>query len=283
MQGPSPIAQPGPPAGEAVVQVPLARIVPNPRQPRRHFAQEQIQALAQSIGAQGVIQPLVVRPHPERAEHFELIAGERRLRALTLLGWPTAPALVRNIPDEALLEAALVENLQREQLTPIEEAAAYRTLLDEYGYTQETLARRVGKDRSTIANMVRLLGLPPQVRQDLEEGRLSVGHARALLAADPARVPYLRGLILAQGLNVRAVEALVNRERQREAGGAEPSPARPAAPELHPRWQAVQQRLERRLGTRVTLQVRGDGSGSVGIEFYDDDDFNRIYDLLRGR
>ena len=271
-------------AVEAVVQIPVASIVPNPRQPRRVFAAEQLRALAQSIGSQGVIQPLVVRPQPGAAERYELIAGERRLRAIRLLGWLSAPALVRQVPDESLLEAALVENLQREPLSPIEEATAYRLLLEEHGYSQETLSRRVGKDRSTIANMVRLLALPGPVQEDLETGRLTIGHARALLAVpDAARQRHLRALILAKSLSVRETEALVARERAPGPGAGGGSPGAPDGA-LPPRWQATVQRLEKRLGTRVTLVLRPDGeSGRIGIEFYSLDDFNRLYDLLKGR
>lgn len=212
---------------QTVQQIPVGQIVPNPRQPRRVFAPEQIRALAQSIGSQGVVQPIVVRPHPAQSGRFELVAGERRLRAIRLLGWAAAPALVRSIPDDGLLEAALVENIQREPLSPIEEATAYRQLLDDHGYTQETLSHRVGKDRSTIANMVRLLALPEPVQHDLEVGRLTIGHARALLAiADAARLRHVHRLILGKGLSVRETEALVAREREHlpAKGGAARSP-----------------------------------------------------------
>jgi ParB family chromosome partitioning protein len=272
---------------QTVQQIPVGQIVPNRHQPRRRFASEQIRALAQSIGSQGVVQPIVVRPHPSDAGRYELVAGERRLRAIRLLGWPSAPALVRNIPDEALLEAALVENIQREPLSPIEEATAYRDLLDQHGYTQETLSRRVGKDRSTIANMVRLLALPEAVQQDLEAGRLTIGHARALLAiADAARLRQVHRLILGKGLSVRETEALV--ARAREPGKGNPATARPRVvadgPALSPKWQAVQDRLERKLGTKVSLALNADqASGRLSVDFYDLDDFNRIYDLLKGR
>ena len=269
-----------------LLQLPLAEIEPNPRQPRRHFAEDRIAALAQSIASQGVTQPLVVRPHPGAPGRYQLVAGERRLRAVQRLGWREVPALVREVPDDALLEAALVENLQREQLTPIEEAAAYRTLLDQVGYTQEALAARVGKDRSTIANMVRLLALPPLLQEDLDEGRLSIGHARALLGLpEPDRQLALRGVVLARGLSVRETEQLVQRARdgERAPGGAgtQDAPALPPAEALQ--FQAVQEMLERRLATRVTIQHRGagaEGTGRIEIEYYSLDDFNRLYELL---
>jgi ParB family chromosome partitioning protein len=272
---------------QAVQQIPVGQIAPNPRQPRRAFAPEQIRALAQSIGSQGVVQPIVVRPHPAQSGRFELVAGERRLRAIRLLGWAAAPALVRDIPDDALLEAALVENIQREPLSPIEEATAYRELLDDHGYTQETLSHRVGKDRSTIANMVRLLALPETVQHDLEAGRLTIGHARALLAiADVARLRQVHRLILGKGLSVRETEALAAREREHPAakGGAGRASAGRDGGVLDPKWQTVQDRLERKLGTKVSLDLNADkASGRLGIDFYDLDDFNRIYDLLKGR
>jgi ParB family chromosome partitioning protein len=277
-------------ADEQVRQVPLERILPSPRQPRRHFDPGQIAGLARSITAQGVLQPLLVRPHALRSGYYELVAGERRLRALRLLGWADAPVLVREIPDDGLLEAALVENLQREQLTPVEEANAYRTLLEQHGYTQETLARRLGRDRSTIANMMRLLALPPSVKEDLEAGRLTVGHARALLgASDPRRQQALRRIILGRGLSVRETEALVGEDRLRvveKSGSAKRAGANGKAlpaPLLHPRWRELQDRLERRFGARVVITPQPGAGGSIQIEYADGDEFNRIYDLLLGR
>ncbi len=274
-----------------LIELPLGRIEPNPRQPRKRFPAEQIEALAESIRAQGVIHPLVVRPHPEAPQRYQLVAGERRLRAVRLLGWQWAPALVREVPDEQLLEAALVENIQREDLTPIEEATAYRTLLDQYGYTQDTLAGQVGKDRSTIANLVRLLSLPLSLQEDLEAGGLTTGHARALLAIpEPDRQVALRNVIVERGLSVRETERLVNRARKsrtnatdgrlaEQAGGVE----LPAGLALQ--FQAVQEMLERRFSTRVIIRRGEQGSaateaGRIEIEFYSLDDFNRLYELL---
>ncbi|MDH4246908.1 MAG: ParB/RepB/Spo0J family partition protein, partial [Deltaproteobacteria bacterium] len=207
--------------------------------------------------------------------------GERRLRAVRLLGWATVPVLVRHIADEHLLEAALVENLQREQLTPVEEALAYRALLDQYGYTQESLSQRVGKDRSTIANTVRLLALPQAVQQDLEEGRLSAGHARALLAvSDPARQIGIRNVILAKGLNVRETESLVNRQRPSATPSVKPS--LPQREEVL--FQSAQDTLERQLATRVIIRrapgTQGEGAGKIEIEYYSLEDFNRLYERL---
>jgi ParB family chromosome partitioning protein len=273
----------------AARQVPVERIVPNPRQPRQRFDAPRIAALAASIQSQGVLQPLLVRPSKTRPEAFELVAGERRLRALKLLGWPQVPVVIRDIPDDGLLEAALVENLQREPLTPMEEAEAYRNLLDIHGYTQERLAERLGRDRTTVANMVRLLALPPSLREDLDVGRLSVGHGRALLAVhDPHRQQALRRIILGRGLTVRETEALVGQEKLRVVDGAKPGAAKPAAPKpapplRHPRWRELQDRLERHYGTRVEIEPDPGAGGAIRIEYSDGEDFNRIYDLLLGR
>ena len=267
---------------ERVVELPVDRIAPNPLQPRRRFDTDQILKLAQSIRSQGVIQPIIVRPHPRVAGEYELVAGERRLRAIRHLGRTAAPALVRKISDRDLLEAALVENLQREQLSPIEEAQAYRELMRRFGYTQENVAQRVGKERSTVANMVRLLGLPHPIQQDLETGRLSVGHARALLPiGNPARQIAIRDAVISGGLSVRDTENLVKSEVIGSGGEAAGSD-RPNQARLDPQFQAVQDALERRYGTRVTIRQK-QHQGRVELEFYSLDDFNRIYDLLVGR
>lgn len=277
-------------SSERVVQLELERIVPNRLQPRKRFGQAQLRQLADSLQAQGVIQPIVVRRHPQRHGQYEIVAGERRLRAMHLLGWRRAPALVRTIPEEHLLETALVENLQREPLTPIEEAQAYRALLEHHGYTQDTLARRVGRDRSTVANLLRLLRLPARLQQDLDEARMSVGHARALLALDGVEPQLaLREIILEQGLSVRETERRVNkalRRTGRGGGAAEPGAA------ANPKLDAAQEALENRFRTRVAISQGAkagggmepgggmESGGRIEIEYYSVDDFNRIYDLL---
>ncbi len=272
--------QADPQDGEQVVYVQLGRIVPNSRQPRKRFPAGRLRELARSIESQGVMQPLLLRPHPAHEDQYELVAGERRLRAIRLLGWPAAPALVRRISDEHLLESALVENLQREQLTPIEEAQAYRQLLDDHGYTQESLAERVGRERSTIANLVRLLHLPLAVQEDLEEERLSAGHARALLALEDAALQLaLREQILARGLSVRETERLVKRA-QNGGPARRKRQAQQAASGRDPRLVAAQEALENRLGTRVAVTCNGDGGGRIEIEYYSLEDFNRLYDEL---
>lgn len=274
-----------------VAELALDTIVPNPRQPRRRFPPAQIEALARSIRGQGILQPLVVRPSPVQAGQYQLVAGERRLRAMRQLGLATAPALVRQIDDEHLLEAALVENLQREPLNPIEEAEAYQALLGELGCSHEELAARLGKDRSTIANMTRLLALPPLLREDLEAGRLTAGHARALLAIPfPDHQIALRGVVLERELSVRETERLVNRNRNRNRNQAGPSGSAPegttgATDREDLQFTAVKEMLERRFSTRIRIRpdaghAREDAGGRIEIEYYSMDDFNRLYDLL---
>lgn len=266
---------------QVLARLPLERIAPNPLQPRRRFPDEQLQALAASLAHQGTIQPLVVRPHPERPAHYELVAGERRLRAMRLLGWDEAPALVREIADGDLLESALVENLQREPLSPVEEAQALRDLLERHGYTQDELARRIGRDRSTIANLVRLLALPVAIREDLDEGRLTVGHARALLPLEDVALQLaVRNEVLGRRLSVRETERLVRRQldpRRPAAKDSPPEPDRAAAA-----YAAVSDALERRFGTRVRVERTGE-RGTLSFSFADTEEFNRIYDLLMGR
>lgn len=269
-------------APEQVVEIPLRAIFPNPRQPRRRFSRERLERLARSIEGQGVIQPLVVRPHPVLEGRFELIAGERRLRAIRLLGRAVAPALVRELPDRDLLEVALVENLHRDPLTPIEEAQAYSDLLREHGYTQQSLSDRVGRDRSTIANMVRLLALPASIQRDLEEERLAVGHARALLGlSDPKGQARLRDRIVANGLSVREAERLAARPPGPAGAGKSPPPGPPAREE--PRLAALRETLENRLGTRVAINGGITGRGKIEIDYYSAEDLGRLCDLLLGR
>lgn len=272
-----------------LLEVAQADIEPNPSQPRRRFSQQQIEALAASLRGQGVLQPLLVRPHPRRPGRYQLVAGERRLRAVRHLGWGQVPVLLREISDEHLLEAALVENLQREPLTPIEEAAAYRDLLNRHGYTQETLAGRIGKDRSTIANMIRLLSLPPALQEDLEEGRLSTGHARALLSvSEPDRQVALRNRVLEKGLSVRETERAIRIARAPTTpslpgkGNCASSPALPGREDIQ--FEATRDVLEKSLGSRVEIRREGppgkNSQGRIEIEFYSMEDFNRLLDLL---
>ncbi len=302
---------PGPVSGEAagpreMLNLPPDSIEPNPLQPRRNFSPGKIEALARSIESQGVLQPLVVRSKPGDPHRYQLVAGERRLRAMRLLGLEAVPAVLWEVPDENLLEAALVENIQREPLNPVEEAEAYRALLNRYGYTKEALAERVGKDRSTIANMVRLLSLPPLLKEDLAAGRLSAGHARALLNLPGAdRQIALRGVVIERGLSVRETERLAARaKRENPASPRGENSGGNAGGTAGGNWavenkiqdgerlqfDAVREMLEHRFSTKVrilpqegpskNLQLQG---GRIELEYYSMEDFNRIYDLLTGR
>ncbi len=203
-------------------QVPVERLHPGRFQPRRRFDEEALDALAQSIAAQGVLQPLLVRPHPDRAGEFEILAGERRWRAAQRAKLHELPVLVRDVSDRDALEFALVENVQREDLNVLEEADGYHRLMSDFGYTQEELAQRVGKSRSHVANILRLIGLPDEVKAMVSDGRISPGHARALLMAkDPVA---LAREVVRYGMSVRQVEAATNYAQGRTA----PADARPA-------------------------------------------------------
>ncbi|RMH21455.1 MAG: ParB/RepB/Spo0J family partition protein [Gemmatimonadetes bacterium] len=262
-----------------VVHLPLKAIVPNPAQPRRTFAAEELAELAASIRENGLLQPLLVRPVAAAPGRYELVAGERRLRAVTSLGWDEVPAMVREVPDDVLLVLALVENLQREQLSPLEEAEGYRVLQEEHGLTQEDIARSVGKDRSTVANMLRLLKLPPSVRRMLDSGDLSTGHARALLALDDGvRAGELARAAVREGLSVREVERRVKAilGRGREAGRKKSRAEDPVVA-------ALQEELRAALGSRVALRQKRDGTGVIEVPFSSHEDFERVFQAITGR
>jgi ParB family transcriptional regulator, chromosome partitioning protein len=255
-------------------RVPIELIRPGALQPRRHFAEAELDALAQSIREKGVLQPLLVRPiDPAVAEDeaaFELVAGERRWRAAQRVGLHEVPVIVRVLGDVEALEIALVENLQRADLSPLEEAEAYRRLLAEFGRSQASLAEAVGKSRSHVANTVRLLSLPAPVRQLLDEGELSAGHARALLAAaDPAA---LADEVMRRGLNVRATERLVQRRAQISQGPRRPIPDADTL--------ALERDLGARLGLRVTIAPKARG-GVMTLHYASLDQLDRVLRLLR--
>jgi ParB family chromosome partitioning protein len=249
------------------VDVDLLR--PNHFQPRTEMNEERIDELARSIKAQGIIQPIIVR----RAEPgYEIVAGERRWRAAQRAGLLKVPVVVRDIPEDRLLAVALIENIQRQDLNPIDEAHAYRRLADEFQLTQEQIAEAVGRDRSSIANTVRLLRLPLAVRSSVASGALSMGHARALLGiADEAALVALANAVAAQNLSVRETEALI-----RKTQSTDPKPAPPAA-DVHTR--AAEEKLRLALGTRVKIARRGKG-GRIEIEFTSEDELQRIYERL---
>jgi ParB family transcriptional regulator, chromosome partitioning protein len=255
------------------IEIAISRIRPNPRQPRQRIGQAELETLAASITAHGVLQPILVI---ETIDGYQLVAGERRLRAAQLAGLDRIPAIVRQLADRDQLELALVENLQREDLGPLEEAHAFRSLIDEFGLSQEDIAARVGRARSTIANTLRLLDLDERVQAALVEGAISEGHARAIggLATDQqARVVTT---VVEQQLSVRQTEELVRRLR-------EPRPVAPEAtqPRLEPELERVEEELRRALGTKVTL-ARSRRGGRIVIEYYSDEELGQLYDRLIG-
>lgn len=259
------------------VDLPVAAIRPNPRQPRVVFDEEALDELAASIAEVGLLQPLVVRPAPASpVDEYELVAGERRWRAVRRLGWVTVPALVRPTDDSDLLRDALLENLQREALNPLEEAAAYQQLLADFGCTQEELAARVGRSRPHISNTLRLLRLPATVQRRVAAGVLSQGHARALLAlSDVQDMEALATRIVAEGLSVRSVEEIVM------LGGPsdEPPPRRPRRRPASPAFEGLADHLADKLDTRVRLTM-GRSKGRLTIEFAGRDDLDRILGVL---
>jgi len=259
--------------------LPLQRIHPNPFQPRKEFPQEELEELARSIQDNGLLQPILVRRRPGEAGDWELVAGERRLRAVSLLGWSEVPVWVREVDDQTLLVLALVENLQREALGPLEEAEGYKTLADSFGLTQAEIAQAVGKDRSTVANTLRLLQLPPSVRRLVAGGGLSAGHVRPLLALDdPVRAADIAQKAAREGWSVRRVEEMV---RTRREGGRNKTPAR--SPRMDPLLKTLEEELRKVLGTRVILRRGRKGQGVIEIPFLDVQDFERIFALVAGR
>jgi ParB family chromosome partitioning protein len=267
-------------AGTGLLEVPVNAVAPNPRQPRTTFADESLDALALSIQEVGVLQPIVVR---RSASGFELIAGERRLRAAKKAGLATIPAVIRESDDAESLREALIENIHREDLNPIELAEAFRELLEELGLKQETLAERLGMSRSHIANTIRLLQLPSEVQQLLAEGKVQAGHGRALLSLADAEAQRALGVrIAAEELTVREVEELVRNYLEHPAGAAAPKAALKAVPDPQANPLAeVEEILSEQLATRVTIQM-GRRRGKVVIEFGSADDLDRIVSEIIG-
>jgi ParB family chromosome partitioning protein len=261
-----------PPATIGLREVPVDAIRPNPWQPRTHFDQQELDGLAQSIREHGVLQPVLVSQQTDGT--FQLITGERRWRAVQLAGLPTLPAMVKEATPLASLEMALVENIQRRDLNPLEEAQAYRQLLDEHGLTQEALAQRIGKSRVAISNTLRLLHLPEDVRTALAEAAITEGHARAILTAngEPQRLRLL-ARVLAQHLSVRETEALA-----REMNAAPPASTDPTeAPD--PDVERLENAFRQALGTRVRL-IRGRHGGRLVIHFFSDEELQGIYEAI---
>jgi ParB family chromosome partitioning protein len=260
--------------GGAPAEVAVDEISPNEQQPRHHFEDARLDELAQSIRANGVIQPIVVRR--ASAGGYRIIAGERRWRAAQRAGLTRVPVVIKEVAagsDAQLLELALIENIQREDLNPIDEAAAYERLSTEFNLTQEEIAAAVGKDRSSVANHIRLLKLPQEVREEVAAGRLSMGHARALLTADENSQREVAREVIARSLSVRETEAMVKRL-------AQPNRAAPAAPDVHTR--AAEEKLRMTLGTRVRINRRGKG-GRIEIDFGSEDELQRLYEYFTSR
>ena len=256
-------------------EVLIARVRRNPFQPRREFNDDTLSELVESIRENGLLQPLVVRP---AGEAWELVAGERRLRALKKLGWEKAPTLVRELSDEQMLVVALVENLQREALNAIEEAVGYQQLIDGFGLTQQAVAERVGRDRSTVANALRLLGLPVGVRELISGGAISAGHGRAILAVtDATGQTELASVVASQGLSVRETERRARRLQKGE--GTTQAKARKEK-RSDPVARRASTLLSRHLGTKATVTLRDVAAGDIRIEFHDTGDFERLMRLL---
>ncbi len=262
-------------APSGIRELPIADIDPNPLQPRTVFEPERLAELAQSIRANGVIQPLIVR---RRGDRYELVAGERRLRAARLAGLERVPAVIQDLADDKLLEVSLVENIQREDLNPIELAHAFDRMVRELKISHEQIGQRTGKDRTTITNLIRLLRLPADVQLLVAERRLSVGHARALLGLPSAELQSrLAEKVVAQGYSVRQTERMVQRMTEpREPKGVDETVE-------DPNVKAAVMELERVLGTRVRIVPRSDKRGRIEIDYYSPEDLERIYEIIVGR
>lgn len=265
-------------ASGALRELPVASIRPNPFQPRTHFDPAELSDLSRSIEASGLLQPIVVRSASNG--NYELIAGERRWRAVQQLGWTNVPAVLKEADDRTLLTLALVENLQRDDLSPIDEAVGYQRLLDEFSVPQQELARMVGRDRSTVANTLRLLKLPEAVRTLVHEKKLTEGHARALLPLEnPASMQRMADEAVAGGWSVRELEARVRGDRPVARG------RKPGAPPRNPTADVrrVEEALRERLGTDVRVTAKRRGRGLVTLSYYSNDDLARLLELILGR
>lgn len=250
----------------------LDKIHPNLAQPRQNFDEQTLEELARSIKHEGILQPVIVRPDQEG--EFELIAGERRWRAAQIAGLLKIPALVREVGKERVLELALIENLQRDELNPIEEANAYQTLVDALGLTQQEIAHRVGKQRATIANALRLLNLPPEVQRLIRDGRLSAGHAKALASLSNTKLQVdLAERISTAGLSVREAESLVAKATKSQAAG------QTRTAERDPNVVAAEETLQRAVGTKVRIQ-QGKRGGRIELHFYSEEEMERVYQLI---
>jgi ParB family chromosome partitioning protein len=257
----------------ATIEVPIERIRPNPRQPRQRMDQDQLDELAASIREHGVLQPILVT---ETLDGYQLVAGERRFRASRQAGLERIPAVVRQLADRDQLELALVENLQRADLGPMEEAHAFQALVDDFALTHDTIAQRLGRSKSAVTNTLRLLDMDPDVQAAVADGRLTAGHARAIGGLPVSQQAHVARTVIDQGFSVRQAEELVRRLREPRAEAAA-APRRLPDPDL----ERVEDDLRRRLGTKVTL-ARSRKGGRIIIEFYSDEELGQLYDRLIG-
>ena len=264
------------PSGGELVRIPISRIRANPFQPRKTFNPDELAELQASLASSGLLQPITVRP---AGDAYELIAGERRLRAATNLGWTEIPALVKDLDDRSSLVMALVENLQRSDLNPIDEARGYQRLAEEFEFTHQQIADSTGKERATISNLLRLLTLPDSVIQMVAQGHLSTGHAKALVAMPGAAAISLAREIVAQGLSVRAVEerarggqTSADRKKKEQATGRQDRRSSAAT--------AIEDAFRKRLQTDVQLVADAEGKGYLRIQFYSHDDLERVMDII---
>lgn len=261
-------------SGEELIELDLDLLDANVDQPRTHFDEAKLTELAESIRANGLVQPILVR---RKGSRYQIVAGERRWRAAQRANLHKIPAVVRDIPDDKLLELALVENIARQELNPIEEALAYQRLINNLGISHEQVAKRVGKDRSSVSNMLRLLKLPSEIQQMVEKEALSMGHARALLSLEDSDMQHRLALRIAnESLSVRDVERLVENWRTRAQTEAV------AAPPVDPNVKAAETKLQKRLGTQVKIQLNKNG-GNIRIDFHTEEELERLYELLIGK
>lgn len=269
----SPATAPVTAEAETPTRVNIEQVDPNPLQPRRVFEPERLHELAASIRANGIIQPIVVR---RRDSRYQLVAGERRWRAAKLAGLAEVPVVIREIPDERLLEITLIENIQREDLNPIETAIAFERMVKELNLSHEEIGERTGKDRSTITNLLRLLQLPPDLQNLVATRRLSQGHARCLLGIPAELQREVAEKVVAQGLSVRQVEALTQRMTETR------KPKSPKEVQVDPNVKAAIQELERVLGTKVRIVEKANNTGKIEIDYFSTDDLDRIYTAIAG-
>ena len=264
------------PQDESFLEIDLDLIKPNAQQPRTRFTENNLEELTQSIKANGVVQPILVR---KKGTTYEIVAGERRWRASQRAGLQKIPAIIKDVSDEKLLELALIENIQRQELNAIEEARAYRKLIDTLGLTQEMVAGRVGKDRTFIANYLRLLKLPDDLQNLVSDEKLSVGHARALLSVDNADTQRrVARNVMEMALSVRETEKAVKRIA---SGGSEIGDKRQVKPVLDANLKSAETKLRRKLGTQVKILPDGRGTGGkIEIEYYSETDLDRLYQML---